>query len=228
MRDQTGHRQRVKERFKKEGLDSFDEIHALELLLFYALPRVDTKPLARALLDRFGSFPGVLEATQEELMNVPGVGDAVATFIRLINATGRYYLTRQKDVPTILNTAELCKNYLRRQYAGRRNETVFLLCMDAKCRLINCYLLSEGDANSASIPTRRLVELALSTNAATVLLAHNHPGGLALPSSEDQLTTQRLSQLLLSMGIILVDHILFSDTEAISMVESGLYRTPKL
>ncbi len=224
MHDQTGHRQRVKERFRKEGMDSFDEVHALELLLFYALPRVDTKPLARSLLDRFGSFPAVLEASQQELMGVNGVGESVATFIRLLNATVRYYLVRQKDAPTLLDTVEKCKDYLRRQFSGRGVETVFLLCLDAKCNLLNCYLLSEGDLSSAGIPIRRLVELSIASKATAVILAHNHPGGLAAFSPEDKLTTDMIADLLAQMGISLVDHFLYSDTEVVSMVECGKFR----
>ena len=90
MRTDAGHRQRMKDRFRNEGLDHFDEVHVLELLLFYAVPQKDTKPLARALLDRFGSLPLVLEATVQELMTVPGVGENIATFLSLITAAGRY------------------------------------------------------------------------------------------------------------------------------------------
>ena len=110
MHTAAGHRQRVKDRFRKEGLDSFDEVHALELLLFYAAPRIDTKPLARSLLDRFGSLALVLEATEAELMAVPGVGENVATYLTLITAAGRYYQMCRSERPVILDsTAHTCR-----------------------------------------------------------------------------------------------------------------------
>jgi DNA repair protein RadC len=211
----------MKDRFRAEGLDGFDPVHALELLLFYAIPRVDTKPVARALLDRFGSFPAVLEAPEEELTKVPGMGVNAATFLRLLNATGRYYQTRLQDTPVILNTIYECAEYLTRHFYGRRVETVFFLALDAKKRLISCQKLAEGDMDASLIPTRRLVDTLLSLNASAVILAHNHPSGLAVPSLEDRLVTQKLSTLLDSLGIALVDHLVFSEDDWVSMVQSG-------
>ena len=228
MHTQIGHRQRVRDRFLSEGLDSFDEVHALELLLFYAIAQRDTKPLARALLDRFGSLPLVLEASQEELMAVKGVGEGVATFLRLIPAAGRYYQTHRDQAAAILNTTEKCGNYLLAKYFGRKVETVFLLCLDSKCKLIHCAMVGEGDVNSANIPLRRIVEIALRVNASTVILAHNHPGGLALPSREDIYTTIRLGDTMAAMGICLADHIVIAGDEFVSMTESGMFTPPAI
>ena len=112
MHTAAGHRQRVKERFRKEGLDSFDEVHALELLLFYAVPQRDTKAMARALLDRFGSLSLVLEATADELMTVPGVGENVATYLTMILAVGRYYSVQKAQAPVFLNDIKECGAYI--------------------------------------------------------------------------------------------------------------------
>lgn len=223
MHDQKGHRERTKNRFRKEGLDGFDPVHALELLLFYAIPRIDTKPLARALLDRFGSFPAVLEATEAELLQVPGIGKNAATFLRLLNETGRYYQVRLKDEPVICNTISDCANYLLDYFYGRRVETVYFLALDAKKRLIACQKVAEGDFHFAQIPTRKLVDALLSLNASMVVLAHNHPGGLGVPSSEDIKVTRNLGYILESLGISLVDHFVFAEDQWVSMVQSGLY-----
>lgn len=223
MHTAQGHRQRVKDRFRNEGLDSFDEVHALELLLFYAVPRVDTKPLARKLLDRFGSLALVLEATEAELLAVPGVGENVATFLTLITAAGRYYQKCRSDRPVILDSVENYISYLMDMFYGRRNETVYLLCMDAKCRVLCCRKLGEGDANSANVPIRRAVEMALGVNATSVILAHNHPSGIAIPSVEDVDTTERLARALGAMDIILTDHVVVADDDCVSMSQSGLY-----
>ena len=223
MRTAEGHRQRVKDRFRSEGLESFDEIHALELLLFYAVPQRDTKPIARALLDRFGSLPLVLEATAQELMTVPGVGENVATYLTLVLAAGRYYRVHKNDGHVILDQVEKYGRYLQDRFVGMRNETVYMLCMDAKCKLLSCNKVGEGDVNSTNIPMRRMVEMALGVNATMVVLAHNHPSGVAIPSKEDCMTTERLAKALGAMDIILLDHVVIAEDEYISMVQSRLY-----
>ena len=223
MYDQSGHRERLKDRFRKEGLDAFDPVNALELLLFYAIPRIDTKPLARELLNRFGSFPAVLEATEEDLRKVPGIGVNAATFLRLINATGRYYQLRLLDEPMILNSISQCAHYLSQHFYGRRVETVFYLALDAKKRLLSCQKLAEGDLDMAQIPTRKLVDSLLSLDASAVILAHNHPSGMAVPSAEDRIVSEKLAMILESLGIAFVDHLIFSDDDWISMVQSGLF-----
>lgn len=223
MHTDAGHRQRLKDRFLAEGLENFGEVHVLELLLFYAVPRKDTKPIARALLDHFGSLPLVLEATVPELMAVEGVGIGAATFLTMINQVGRYYQVRRADTPVIMNSTEDYGRYLLRQLYGRRNETVFMLCLDAKCKLLCCRKLGEGSANSANIPIRQMVEIALSVNATMVILGHNHPSGLAVPSHEDIETTQRLATALGAMDIVLVDHVVVAEDEFVSLVQSGAY-----
>lgn len=228
MHDQTGHRQRIRNRFDKEGLDSFDEVHALELLLTYAIPRIDTKPIARRLLDRFGSFSAVLEATKEELKAVEGIGETSALFIRLLNDTGRYYQVRKDRDPKVLNSTQACGEYLKKFYYGLRNETIYMLCLDAKCKLLSCNKVGEGDMNSANIPVRKVVEQVLSTNATAVVLAHSHPGGLLLPSMEDVVATNTLSETLFALGVVLADHLIVMDDEWISMAQSGYYKRPDL
>jgi len=223
MHTDAGHRQRVKDRFRKEGLDEFEEVHVLELLLFYALPRIDTKPLARTLLDRFGTLALVLEATPEELMTVPGVGENVAVYLNLITAAGRYYQKVRTDRPVILNSTEKYGSYLVDLFYGRRDETVFALCLDAKCKVLCCRKVGEGDVNSVNVPIRKMVEIALAANATSVILAHNHPSGLAIPSAEDRETTERLAKALGAMDIVLADHVIVSDNDFISMLQSRCY-----
>ena len=218
-----GHRQRLKERFSQEGLDNFNELQVLELLLFYCIPRIDTNPLAHRLLDHFGSLSQVLEATQPELEKVPGMGPNAATFLNLITAVGRYYLVNRCSQNTILNSMEDCGHYLIPHFYGRRNETVFLLCLDAKCKMLCCKEIGEGSVNSAGVPVRRIVETALGANATTVVLAHNHPSGLALPSSDDICTTHRVAAALDTVDIILADHLIVADDDFVSLVQSGVY-----
>lgn len=218
-----GHRQRLRARFLKEGLDHFEEAQVLELLLFYCIPRQDTNPLAHALLAHFGSLANVLEATPEEIRKVPGIGDSAATFLPLVMAAGRYYQVNRQDKNAILTSVEKCGKYLVPYFNGRRNETVFMLCLDAKCKVICCKEVGEGSVNSAAVPIRRIVEMALGANATSMVLAHNHPSGLALPSGDDVQTTLRLGMALSVVDIELADHIVVADDDFTSMAQSGLY-----
>jgi len=217
------HRQRLRDRFLKEGLDNFDELYVLELLLFYCIPRIDTNPLAHRLLDHFGSLTAVLNAAPEELEKVDGVGKNTATFLSLITQVGRYYQVKQSAQGKILTTVDQCGHYLVPFFFGREQETVFMLCLDAKCKVISCKMVGEGSVNSANIPVRRVVEMALAANATTVVLAHNHPSGLALPSADDIQTTQRMAAALETVEITLADHIVVSKEDFVSIVQSGFY-----
>lgn len=219
-----GHRQRLKNRFLKEGLDNFEPIQVLELLLFYAVPRIDTNPLAHDLLERFGSLSAVLEASPSQLKAVEGIGDNAATFLSLVTAAGRYYQKSTKMDCKSLTTIEACGDYLIPCFQGKKNEVVYLLCLDTKCKLLSCLEVGEGSVNSAAVPIRRIVEMALGTNASIVVLAHNHPSGLAIPSSDDVQTTRRLAIALDAVEIDLWDHIIVADGEFVSLAQSDLYR----
>lgn len=217
------HRQRLRDRFLKEGLDNFDELYVLELLLFYCIPRVDTNPIAHRLLDHFGSLNNVLNATAEELEKVEGIGKNTSTFLSLITQVGRYYQVKQSEPGKILRTIDQCGSYLVPYFFGREQETVFMLCLDAKCKVICCKMVGEGSVNSANIPVRRIVEMALAANATTVVLAHNHPSGLAIPSADDIQTTQRVAAALETVEIILADHIVVSKDDYVSISQSNYY-----
>ena len=216
-----GHRERLKQRFLEEGLDNFTEIQVLELLLFYAIPRSDTNPLAHALLEHFGSLAQVLEADVEELKKVPGIGDHAATLLALVIDLCRYYQVTCAQQTEILTTLDACGKYLVPRFFGRTRETVFLLCLDAKCKVLCCKEIGEGSVNTAAISVRKVVETALSANATTVILAHNHPSGIAVPSNEDIQTTQRIAAALSAVEIHLADHIVVAEGDYVSMVQSG-------
>ena len=218
-----GHRQRLKERYCKEGLEHFHELQVLELLLFYCVKRGDTNPIAHALLERFKTLSGVLEADMHELMQVPGVGEHTAIFLRLMRDMSRYYAVESVKDMKILSTIDECGAYLAPYFMKLQKETVFLLCLDAKCKLIVCEKIGEGSINSVNISIRKIVERALSCNATSVVLAHNHPSGLALPSGEDVLTTKRLGRALYAVDVTLVDHLVFADGDYVSLAQSGRY-----
>ena len=217
-----GHRQRMKDRFLEEGLDHFSDVQVLEILLYYAIPRKDTNPIAHELLERFGSLSQVLEAPVEELEKASGVSRNAAVLLKLVTDMGRYYQVSRMTQFSVLKTIRECGEYLKPYFFGRRNETVYLLCLDAKCKVLCCREVGEGSVNSANVPIRRIVEMALGVNATSVVLAHNHPSGLALPSGEDVATTKRVAAALATVDVQLVDHIIVADDDFVSMVQSGI------
>ena len=216
-----GHRKRLRQRFMDEGLDHFSDIQVLELLLFYAIARQDTNPIAHRLLDHFGSLSQVLEAPVEELCKVEGVGENTAVYLRLVTQVGRWYQKDRAARVKMLPTLESCARYLQPYFFGQSVETVYLLCLDAKCKLLCCRKIAQGDVNSTDLSIRKIVETALSANAASVLLAHNHPGGMAIPSYEDIHTTQNVAAALQAVDVNFVDHLVICDDDYVSLMQSG-------
>lgn len=220
----SGHRQRLKKQFLENGLDGFTDVQVLELLLFFAVPRVDTNPLAHRLLDDFGSLDRVLDASFNDLCEIEGVGENAATFLTLLTAASRYYQVRRAENVHVLDSVVECGEYLCPFFHGRTNETVFLLCMDAKCKVLACKEIGEGGVNCASISVRKIVETALVCKASCVVLAHNHPSGFAIPSTEDVLSTQRIAKALAAVEIALIDHIIVAEDDFVTLGQSGLYK----
>ena len=213
----AGHRQRKKEQFLRYGLDAFAPHEALELLLYYAIPRMDTNGIAHALLTRFGSLDGVFKASVPELMQVEGVGQSAALLIRL---TAQIYKRSQteRDRPgqAIRNEAEAAA-FFKKYFWNERNEIVLEVCLDGKCRVLAWHKLSEGGANNSAFNLRDTLRHALEDNAVFVLLAHNHPSGVALPSAEDIQTTETVRYALSAMGVHLLDHIIVAEDDYISL-----------
>lgn len=216
-----GHRERMRQQLKKSGMDSLSDVQVLELLLYYAAPRGDTNPTAHALLERFGSLDNVFCAPESELRRVVGVGTSAAQLLLLVPQVARRCMMSRGAQLQVLNTTTKCGQYLLPYFHGAHEEIVYLLCLDAKCKALDCVLVHHGSVNVASIAARKVVKTALDANATSVVLAHNHPSGLALPSTEDQQTTRVLRAALDAVGIILVDHIIVADDDFVSMRDDG-------
>lgn len=217
-----GHRERMKNRFMEHGLDGFNDHNVLELLLFFAIPRRDTNPIAHALMDHFGSLEAVFEATGDELASVPGIGDNAVTLLKLIPAARRRYSTDKSRSCSILNSTEAAGAYLTPRFMFERDEVIYVVCLDAKLKVLCCKELSRGVANTAEISIRKIAELALAKNATSIILSHNHTSGIAIPSVEDERTTKRIKTALHSMGIDLIDHIVVAGDDFVSMADSGM------
>lgn len=218
----SGHRERLRSRFLEHGLDNFNEINALELLLFYCVPRRDTNPIAHALLDQFGSLDGVFQASIQELCQVSGVGETSAALIRLVPQLMKKSMTTKAMLTDVIRSSEDAGRYLAPRFAFERDEVVFMLCLDSQKRVICCTEMGRGVVNSVETNVRRIVETALKAKAAAVIFAHNHPDGIAVPSVEDRLVTKQINSSLALVGIPLVDHIIFSGDDFVSFADSGL------
>lgn len=216
-----GHRERKRQQFLAHGLDAFADHEVLELLLFFAIGRRDTNPIAHALMDHFGSLPAVFSATAEELEQVPGMGPHAAALVALIPAISRRVRFSSGGEPEILTSVEAMGRYFLDRFFAERSEVMYQVCLDGKGKVLCCRRLTEGTAGAAEVNVRRIVELALRCNAVGVVLSHNHPSGVALPSREDYYATSQVADALAAIGVRLVDHIIVADQDFVSMAESG-------
>lgn len=216
-----GHRQRLRIRFLEHGLDSFSDIEALEMLLFYALPRRDTNELAHALLSSFGSFRAVMEAQTEDLAQVEGIGENAACLIRLVSEFGRRYMTAGRSPGRPIRGTEDAGAYLLPLFAYETSELVYVLCLDSGGAVKQCRKIASGMANKVDFSSRDIVDTALRYNASHVIIAHNHLSGTALPSPADISTTKKLYAALSLIGVELDDHIIVCDGDFVSLKDSG-------
>ena len=203
------HRKRVKDRFLKEGLENFEPHNILEMLLFYSIPQKDTNETAHLLLDRFGSISAVFDASYQDLMTVPGIKEHSATLIKMIPQIAQKYVAdKNDDSGLILSSIDKIERFFKNKYISATNEIVYLLLLDNKLKIIDCIKLHEGSVNSSAITMRSVVEAALRNNASSVVLAHNHPQGIVVPSPDDIYTTENVKNALSLMGINFLAHIL--------------------
>lgn len=221
MDDQLrGHRNRVRERYLNTGLDTFQDYEALELLLFYAIPRKDTKSTAKNLISRFGSLPAVLDATLEELTEA-GLSPNAAILLKLVPDMNRYYAVKTDGAGQKVHSTSDAGRILCAMFRHEQTESVRLLCLNAGGKVLKLALLNEGDINAVHFSVRKIVETALSAKAVSVILAHNHPGGTLTPSREDLDATNSAKAALSTVGIQLLDHLIISGDNYCSLREDG-------
>ena len=218
-----GHRDRVRQDFIDKGeLSGFSDLHALELLLFYALRRGDTNPLAHRLLEKFGTLHGVFNASLHELMSVKGVGDSTAVLLRLVpQIARRAEISKTHEIRAILSSSD-AGNYCMPYFSFEDDEVLLMLCLDAKRRVIKCVEVGRGMANAVESNLRLITETALRCNACCIALAHNHPDGIAAPSRADVETTKLLLTVLEFQNIQFLDHMIVAGDSYCSMREHGV------
>ena len=216
-----GHRNRLKNRFLNEGLTNFEDHNVLELLLFYSIPRSDTNEIAHELLNKFGSLHGVFEAGMEDLMSINGISRHSAVLIKMIPELFVVYgRDKVRDIQKI-NSSDDAKQFFIPRFYGKVREEVQIVLLDDKMNIIKWVKIYEGSVNSANVPIRKIVEIAIENRATNVIIAHNHPTGLILPSKDDLRATAKVREALALVDVKLLDHVIVSDNEAASLKDSG-------
>lgn len=208
-----GHRQRIKKRFAESHGKDFSDHELLEMLLYYVIPRQDTNKLAHALLNEFGTLREVMNADHERIKLVKGAGAGTATCLSLLFAI-RKRIDTQKYTSTkfVADSASKVGNYLISYFRDIQHEEFCLMLLDNSFRLIEFKTIAKGSNNSAPIDVKAITKFALLTGAAHVILAHNHPLGLTIPSQEDKQVTSEVDAALSAVGINLLEHIIVNNT----------------
>jgi DNA repair protein RadC len=218
-----GHRQRLRQRFAKHGFEGFHDYEVLELLLTYAIPRVDVKPIAKRLLKMFGTLAGVFDATVVELKQTEGVGEKGAVFLTLIRQVEVRYLASDLPGKNVYDRPNKVKAHLRLLVQGRGMECFGAIFTDQQHRLVATQILFEGTVDRTAVYPRNLMKRALELDAKGLILFHNHPGGTARASQEDIDLTNRMAEAGSPLDIKILDHFLIAGKEVLSFKESGWY-----
>ncbi len=225
--DHKGHRERLKNRFRKTGLNGFEPHNVLELILFYSIPRRDTNLIAHRLINTFGSFDRVLEADYEDLCRVEGVGKNTATLLKLMLESYRYYQQERDREVFVASSTSATKKFAVSCFVGESREVFYLFCLDSSLRLINRVKVSEGGVSSTPLSVRRVVEIATQNKASAVIMAHNHPSGDVMASASDILATKRMFKALEMIDVELLDHIIVAGNRSISLADAGIIQDAK-
>lgn len=215
------HRKRLRERYLKCGFESFADHELLELLLSYAIPRKDTNAIAHTLLQKFGSLRNVLLAELPELLSVDGMGESSAICLKLhLEMLRRTLQDETRNRPRYDSVIKLAE-FLCPQFVCATHEMVYAMLLDNGMRLLECFKVTDGIVNAAEVTVRRIAERAYHMHAANVVLAHNHPNGLAIPSAQDIEFTDCLNESLRTLGIVLVEHFVIVDERFAPIMRQG-------
>lgn len=213
----SGHRQRLRERFAKSGRTALADYELLELLLTYAMPRIDTKPIAKELLQHFDTILGVLQQPEQRLLKVPGIGKQTVLFLKIIHGgLTRCMETELETQPSISGPEDIFA-FIRLHLGMRENESVYALYLDHANHIIHHCEVAAGTVDKANLYPREVLKPALIHNATGVVLVHNHPAGQPIPSEEDLALTSELEKVTAPVGVKLIDHLIVTRTQAFSI-----------
>ncbi len=218
------HRKRVKEEFLARGFDDSTPDHKiLEMLLFFCIPRIDTNPIAHSMINKFGSLAGVLDAPVEELLEFKGISESNVALLKLIVPVFKAYRKSLRGKSFGFKNHDEIGDFLLNNYIGITEERLGILCLSGTFKYLGFEYISTGDITSVGVSTRSIIQYALKNNAVCVVMVHNHPKGIALPSLEDERVTQNVAEALSNIGVHLLDHIIISNDDYVSMALSHQY-----
>jgi DNA repair protein RadC len=215
-----GHRQRVKESYLKNSFDAMPDHNILELILFYAIPQKDVKPIAYNLINHFGSLENVLNADVSELIQVDGIQEHSAILLTLFRNVHRRLNQQKADVQ--YRTFEQLMDFASMKLKDYQTETVLIVTFDNAKSIINTHILTGGEVNSAILNKKDVAQFVIRDNASSVVVAHNHPSGSAVPSAADIDATISLSQFLRQINIALLDHIVVGGDGTVQSIKGDL------
>ncbi|WP_147126611.1 RadC family protein [Shimia ponticola] len=216
------HRTRLRERFMSGGAGAMPDYELLELVLFRAIPRRDVKPLARALLDTFGDFNRVISAAPDRLQSVKGIGDAVITELKIIEASAQRLSRARVMRRPVLSSWDALLDYCHTAMAHRATEQFRILFLDRKNVLIADEAQARGTVDHVPVYPREVVKRALELNASALILVHNHPSGDPTPSESDINMTQQIDTAAQALGLTIHDHIIVGQSRELSFRAEGL------
>ncbi len=216
MLQEEGHRKRLREKFRRSGHGALLDYELLELILTYAIPRRDVKPVAKRLLERFRSFPAVMDAPEDKLIEVEGVGENSALLIKLMRSACVRYLEQDIRARTYMGRAEDFCDYARMRLGERNDEAMMAFYLNTKNYLIDAEVLSEGATDRVNVFPSVIAKKALLHGARSVVICHNHPSGLVKPSKQDDMVTLDIRRALAPLNIFLLDHIIVSYCDSYS------------
>ncbi|MDD5170374.1 MAG: DNA repair protein RadC [Syntrophales bacterium] len=217
-----GHRSRLKEKYLHSGVDAFHDYEVLELLLGYAIPQKDVKPLAKDLLTAFGSLKGIMDADIESLSAISGMGTHTAILIKLVKDMSALYLKEQARDKTQISCTQELVDYCKTMLGGLKDEQFCVIYLDARNRLIDMETLQEGIVNQAVVYPRQVLERALGQKASAIILVHNHPSGHVKPSDADIRLTKTIQDAARMLEILVHDHVIIGENRFFSFREEGI------
>lgn len=216
-----GHRNRLRQRFLDHGLSGFSDAEILEILLSFGTPRKDCKDQARALLQHFGTFPGVLDADRKDLLEVNGVGPKNSFALGFIKSTADHYLKQRLKSRHYLKSSGQVTDFLTHSLRGLQVEVLSAIYLDSSLAIIDSEKVAEGTVNVNTVYPREIIKKALSHNASALIVAHNHPSGSLTPSAQDRQMTRQLYLACSMMHIRLLDHLIIGDGH-FSFADAGI------
>lgn len=220
--DYINHRKRLKERFDSSGLNGSKDYEVLELILTFSIPQKDVKPLAKALIKKFKTFQGVLDAPVNEIEKVNGIGHHSAILIKLIRESSNHYLNQRTLKTDVISSPSALLKYLKSSMACLKDEHFRVIFLNSKNEIIKDEIVQTGTVDETPVYPRKILSKALESNAVSLIFAHNHPSGYPAPSHHDRKLTNTLIEAAQTFNIKIHDHIIIGKNGYFSFKEEGL------